>query len=138
MKTETFTAYEIYVPMFSNDGAKFHVEYHKEWDEKVKAVTGGMTIFRAGRGKWVDPKDGITYEDRVIPVRIFCSKEQIETIAAFTIEHYNQVAIAALKISSEALIFTKEEEIERYRQEYASERHSIEDTTSLRSSFIGD
>lgn len=93
--------------MFANDGTKFDVLYHRQWDEKVKSITGGLTIFRAGRGKWVDPESGITYEERMIPVRIFCTREQIEEIADFTLVHYDQIAVGCMKVSEEAMIFTR-------------------------------
>lgn len=93
--------------MRTNDNVKIHVDHHRAWDEKVKALTGGLTIFRAGRGKWVDPETGITYEEQMIPVRIFCGDDVMEKIVELTLEHYDQIAVAVTKISEDAFIYTR-------------------------------
>ena len=95
--------YEILVPA-SSKGAKFSYEHHKEWDEKVKEIADGLTVLKTGRGEWVSP-NGETFYDRVIPVRIACSKEQIMKILKFTKEHYKQLAIFCYKVSEEVIIY---------------------------------
>ena len=95
--------WEILVPTMSNEGKPYRTRYHRVWDKKVYEITGGLTILSPVKGKWV-PKSEILYEDRMIPVRIVCSKEEIEKIIDFTIKYYNQIAVIAYKISDDVII----------------------------------
>lgn len=40
----------------------------------------------------------------MIPVRIACSREEIDKIIDITIKHYNQLAVMAYKVSDEVII----------------------------------
>jgi len=104
MKTELW---EILVPASSNKneaGAlKFTYEHHKEWDEFVKDISGGLTIMKTAKGEWISPS-GKLYTDRTIPCRIVCTEEQISEIIDFTIEHYSQEAVLAYKISDDVIL----------------------------------
>lgn len=95
--------YEILVPA-SHKKTRFTFEHHKQWDEFVKNISGGLTVMKSAKGQWISP-DGTLFKDRVIPVRIACSKEQILEILKFTKEHYNQLAVMAYKVSQEVLIY---------------------------------
>jgi hypothetical protein len=95
--------WEILVPMYSNDGEKFPIEHHKKWDSFVKTLSNGLTIFKTSKGIWVAP-DGKEYNDRMIPVRIACTREIINQIIDFTISHYKQEAVTAYRISEEVII----------------------------------
>jgi len=95
--------WEILVPTMSNEGKPYRTRYHKVWDKKVYEITGGLTILAPVKGKWI-PKSKILYEERMIPVRIVCSKEEIEKIVDFTIKYYNQIAVIAYKISDDVII----------------------------------
>jgi hypothetical protein len=96
--------WEVLVPA-SNAKRKenFSYEHHKAWDEYVKSLSGGLTIFRTVKGEWVSD-NGEIFVDRMIPVRIACSREDIEKIIDFTIEHYSQLAVMAYKVSDEVII----------------------------------
>jgi len=94
---------EILVPASNNKSQEFSYEHHKEWDEFVKNLTGGVTIMRTAKGEWISP-DGQLYIDRIIPCRIVCNEEQINKIIDFTIEHYNQEAILAYRISTNVIL----------------------------------
>ena len=59
-----------------------------------------MTISRVAKGEWISP-NGRLFKDRMIPVRIICSKEDIDKIADFTILHYKQEAVLYYKVSDE-------------------------------------
>jgi len=100
MKTELW---EILVPASNNKDLKFTYEHHKEWDAFVKKTTGGVTITKTAKGQWVSPT-GKLYIDRMIPCRIMCNKEQMLEIVDFTIEHYNQEAVMAYKISDDVIL----------------------------------
>ena len=111
--------YEIIVPTIYGDTMKpIRTAHHKEWDKFVQSITGGLTIFAVGKGKWVD-SDGTEYPERVIPVRVMVEEEifipefddlfnfkpriyetsQIDKIVKFTLSHYRQKAVMYYKVS---------------------------------------
>lgn len=94
--------WEILVPASSKE-LEFSYEHHKKWDEYVKSLAGGLTILKTAKGEWINV-DGKLFVDRVIPVRIKCKKSHIKKIIKFTIEHYNQEAILAYKVSDKVLL----------------------------------
>lgn len=95
--------WEILVPTMSNDGKPFRTRYHKVWDQKVYAIAGGITIHKPSTGKWVGPS-GRLFEERMIPVRIVCTKAEIERVVDMTIIYYDQIAVLAYKISNEVIL----------------------------------
>lgn len=99
--------WEILVPASSKE-QEFKFEHHKMWDEYVKSLAGGLTVLKTGKGQWISP-DGKLFKDRVIPVRIMCKKKQIKKIIKFTIEHYNQEAVLAYKVSNKVILTYKHE-----------------------------
>jgi hypothetical protein len=95
--------YEILVPTISNDGKPFRTRYHKVWDAKVKNITGGLSILKPLKGIWVN--EGMTYEERNIPVRVACTREDLDKILSFTREYYSQIKVMAYKISEEVIFY---------------------------------
>lgn len=95
--------YEILVPKCDNDGNEFSVGYHNVWDDYVKTLSNGLTVMRSVKGTWIN--EGKTYEERMIPVRIICSRADIENILGFTLGYYNQIKVLAYKISEEVIIY---------------------------------
>lgn len=96
--------YEILVPTMSNQGRPYRTKFHRVWDAKVYQITGGLTILAPSKGKWISPISGGLFQERMIPVRIACSRNQIEAIIQMTIAYYNQEAVMAYKISDEVLL----------------------------------
>ena len=95
--------WEVLVPTMSQDGKKpFRTRHHKAWDKKVERVSGGLTVLTPGKGSWVH--DDQTHRERMIPVRIMCSRAQIEKIIDLTLVHYDQLAVMAYKVSSEIIL----------------------------------
>lgn len=95
--------WEILVPTkFQDNGNPVRTKHHKEWDRYVISISGGLTILKPARGSWVS-SDKNLYEDRVIPVRIACTENQILKIMEFTKRHYRQLSVMAYKISNEVL-----------------------------------
>jgi len=92
----------IFVPTTMND-KPVRTKHHKEWDKKVKGITGGLTITPPGKGYWVNDK-GETIHERMIPVWIKCSEKEIIKISDITAKHYNQDAIMFYKISDDVRI----------------------------------
>ena len=140
MKTIELPLWEILVPyaMGDHDGTdpnkpkrkrNIPVPYHQQWDAKVREITGGLTIMKVARGQWED-KDGKLYKELMIPVRIACTREQIDKIADFTIEHYAQKAVFVTMVSECTIVYYAEgehpdekpegEEVEGYAFYYPS------------------
>lgn len=94
--------WEILVPA-SNRDEKFSYDHHKEWDAFVGQFSNGITVLRGAKGEWKAP-DGTVFRDRMIPVRIICTEEEIKKIVQFTIEHYNQAAVLAYELSSNIIL----------------------------------
>jgi len=100
--TEQTQLYEILVPCQWNDARPVRTRHHREWDKRIRTVAGGLTILKPAKGQWVNNDE--MYEDRVIPVRIFCTQKQIEKIGNITIEHYEQKAVMYYQLSDWCLI----------------------------------
>lgn len=101
--------WEVLVPTVRNDGRPFHLRYHKVWDEKVKAISGGLTIMKPAKGRWIDPKTDDLYEDRTIPVRFVATREQMNDIVKMTCIYYEQLAVLCYRIADEVVMMTIEE-----------------------------
>ena len=95
--------WEVLVPTARNDGRPIRTRFHRVWDAKVRAITGGLTIMPVARGQWVSPA-GDLYAERVIPVRVAATREQVERIVDLTIDHYEQLAVMAYRVADEVII----------------------------------
>lgn len=96
--------WEILVPTVHSDGRPIKTRYHKVWDNQVVQITGGLTILPpTSKGKWVCPQGKLS-EERMIPVRVVCTKEQINMIITMTLAYYDQTAVLAYKISDEVIL----------------------------------
>jgi len=99
--------WEILVPNFSNEGVKYHIEFHRKWDESVRQIAGGLTILRRAKGHWVNP-EGKVFVEEMIPVRIYCTEDEIDRIMDHTIKYYDQEAVLAYEISSNVKLKSRE------------------------------
>lgn len=99
--------YTILVPTIRNDGRPIHLRFHKVWDEKVRAISKGLTILHPSKGHWID-SEGKVYIERMIPVQISCTKEQIIQIARMTVKYYEQKVIMCYKVSDEVFFIKNE------------------------------
>lgn len=95
--------WEILVPTVRNNGRPIRTRCHRVWDAKVRAITGGLTICPPAKGQWVSPA-GKLFEERMIPVRIACTREQIEQIADMTAVFYEQEAVFFYLVSEEVAV----------------------------------
>ena len=98
--------WEILVPTVRNDGRPFHLRYHRVWDAKVREISGGLTIMAPAKGQWVY-RDNVHHE-RMIPVRFYATREELEQVAQMTLEYYDQVAVMAYKVS-DVVVFKRRE-----------------------------
>lgn len=95
--------YEILVPTQTNAGKPIRTRQHREWDNRVRKIAGGLTVLAPAKGQWVAP-DLELFRERMIPVRIMCTAEQIEDIAFITAMFYDQKAVMFYKVSDEVRI----------------------------------
>lgn len=95
--------WEILVPTVRNDGRPIRTRFHRVWDAKVREITGGLTILTPVKGQWVS-NDGELFSERMIPVRIACSREEIESIIDMTLSYYSQKAVLAYCISERVVL----------------------------------
>jgi hypothetical protein len=95
--------YEILVPTVRNSGKPYRTRFHRVWDAKVRTITEGLTILSPVKGQWVDR--GKLYSERMIPVRIACTREQILEVAKFTAIYYEQLAVLFYRVSDEVTIY---------------------------------
>lgn len=84
--------YTILVPCKMNTGRPIRTRQHRVWDAKVKALTGGLTILPPAKGQWVSPT-GQEFIERMIPVNIQATEDQMKEIVAMTAKFYEQEAI---------------------------------------------
>jgi hypothetical protein len=94
--------WEILVPTIRNDGRPIRTRFHKVWDEKVRLISGGLTIMPVAKGQWVYKEN--LFEERMIPVRIIATRKQIEDIIDMTMKYYEQLAVLAYKVSDEVIL----------------------------------
>lgn len=98
--------YRILVPASRPDKI-IKLSHHKAWDDKVRQISKGLTILTPAKGQWVNSSGDIIH-DRVIPVEIACTLEEIEQIARMTLEHYDQECVMVNRISDKVMFFKKE------------------------------
>lgn len=97
--------YEILVPTMYGDTEKpIRTKHHKEWDNRVIKITGGLTLFSPGKGSWV--YQGILYQEKVIPVRILCTEKDMKKIILLTLKHYRQKAVMYYEVSRNVKIIS--------------------------------
>lgn len=95
--------YEILVPCQTNDGKPIRTRQHREWDRRIRRIVGGLTILSPTKGQWIS-QGGELFCDRMIPVRIVASAEQMERIADITAAFYNQKAVMFYELSTKVTI----------------------------------
>lgn len=95
--------YEILVPCCQNNGRPIRTRQHREWDRRVRRITHGLTVLPPAKGQWVSPS-GELFAERMIPVRIAATAEQMAFIADLTAKFYNQEAVMYYRISDEVVI----------------------------------
>jgi hypothetical protein len=99
--------WEILVPTVRNDGRPIKTRFHRVWDAAVREISGGLTILMPAKGQWVSPS-GRIFVERMIPVRIVATKEQIDKILDHTLDYYEQEAVLCYKVSDEVILRYKQ------------------------------
>lgn len=98
--------FEILVPVTNRvTGRKIPVKVHREWDYFVRSVSGGLTLLGPVKGQWLYKPSYSLSEEKMIPVRISCTREEFDRIMEYTRTHYNQLVIFGYKISDEVILY---------------------------------
>jgi hypothetical protein len=95
--------WEILVPTVRKDGGFYTTRFHRVWDGKVREISGGLTVLHPTKGQWVSPSGELCIE-RMIPVRIACTEQQIEMISDITASYYQQEAVLYYRVSDKVVI----------------------------------
>lgn len=96
--------WEILVPtIHPHTGKPIRTRYHRVWDNKVRQISGGLTITEPTKGEWISPKGDIIKE-RMIPVRFLATDEEASEIVDYTIDYYKQEAVLAYVISAQYIL----------------------------------
>jgi|SRR3989338_4571217 len=95
--------WEILIPAYSPEKKKYPLSYHQKWDAQIRKISGGLTILNTANGQWITAKGKLLIE-KMIPVRILCTKREIQKIITLTLAHYQQEAVLAYKISDEVVL----------------------------------
>lgn len=95
--------WEILVPTTMNNGKPIRTRFHRVWDAKVQKIAGGLTVLQPVKGKWVSINHDL-FVEKMIPVRIACTIEQIDKIAEMTLEYYSQHAIMYYRVADKVVI----------------------------------
>lgn len=101
--TQTQELWEILIPTTRNNGQPIHTRFHRIWDQKIRELSNGLTIFTPVKGEWIN-ENFSTIRERMIPVRFLAYPSQIESIIQMTLIYYEQDAIMAYKISDEIIM----------------------------------
>ena len=108
--------YQILVPTVRrSNGRPYRLRYHRVWDAQVRAISGGLTILPPTKGQWVNPADGELFVERMIPVQVVATPEQMSKIAAMTCQYYDQLAILYWEVSASVTFVTLDESYTIYR-----------------------
>ena len=106
--------WEIYVPTMRKDGRPIRTRFHRVWDQKVMKITDGLSVHSPSLGRWLN-SGGQVFRDRMIPVRIVATHDQMEKIIDMTLKYYeDEEAILCYRISNDVIL--------RYRDDETSDR----------------
>lgn len=104
MQDFRLSLWELKVPAIS----KYHVGlidvgFHKMWEERARKISSGPIIMHATSGHGVERLRKL-FAERVIPVRISCTRVEIRHIMKMTREHYELKEVFAHLVSEVVLI----------------------------------
>src|SRR3989442_1195654 len=94
--------WEILVPVTYVGLGPIRKKHHKRWDAKVSKIAGGLTLFKPKKGRWLSGSK--LFKEKMIPVRIAATENEMRKIAKFTAKHYHQKAIMYYLVSDTVMI----------------------------------
>lgn len=93
--------WEILVPTVRRaDDKPIRTRFHRVWDEKVRAISGGLTVMTPAKGQWVCPKTSELFVERMIPVRFLATQEQMNEVVDMTAVYYDQLAVLCYAVAN--------------------------------------
>jgi transcriptional regulator with XRE-family HTH domain len=93
--------WEILVPTIRRaDDRPIRRRFHRVWDEKVRAISGGLTVMTPAKGQWVCPVSSELFVERMIPVRFLATETQKDEIVDMTAVYYDQLAVLCYAIAN--------------------------------------
>ena len=95
--------WEILIPCSWSDGVWIDIAVHEKWDKRCREISTGLTILRSVKGVWED--DSQEYVERMIPVRLVATRDDIMALVKFTKEFYKQAAIMCYKLSDDVILY---------------------------------
>jgi hypothetical protein len=96
--------WEILVPTIRRTDEKpYRLRFHRVWDAKVQKISGGLTIMRAVKGRWLSKQEEL-FEERMIPVRFIATEQQASDIIDMTMIYYDQLAIMCYTVSEHVIV----------------------------------
>lgn len=95
--------WEILVPTIHPNGKPIRTRYHRVWDKKIREIASGLTILNPAKGHWISP-DGELFVEKMIPVRILATDDEMNKIVDITLTYYSQKAVLAYKISESYIL----------------------------------
>lgn len=104
MRIKETRIYQILVPVCDNDGKVFPMAHHWEWDSRVQEIAGGLTLMNSVRGRYLGGS-----VERMIPVNIAATYDEMQQVTAYTLDHYQQEAVLFWLVADKAMIATKTE-----------------------------
>jgi uncharacterized sodium:solute symporter family permease YidK len=87
------------------DGKPITTRFHRVWDAKVRAISGGLTIMSPVKGQWLHGDE--LFSERMIPVMFIATEEQKDQIVSMTADYYDQLAILCWEVSNNVTLFTR-------------------------------
>jgi hypothetical protein len=60
------------------------------------------------KGQWINPGTGELFQERMIPVRLLGTREEIDKVVDITLKYYDQLAVLCYKISDEVILKFKD------------------------------
>jgi hypothetical protein len=94
--------WEIIVPAAKNK-QEFSSEFHKQWDEKVAAISSDIVILRPLKGDWLT-SNIIPFSEKVLRVNVVCTTKQLKEIIGFTIDHYQMENVVMFRTGENVII----------------------------------
>lgn len=115
--TDEIILWEILVPTVRRaDDVPIKTRFHKVWDEKVRAISGGLTIMNPAKGQWVCPVSNELFVERMIPVRFLATETQKDEIVDMTAVYYDQLAVLCYAIANKVTMRSLEDAKRRINQ----------------------
>ena len=102
--------WEILVPTIHRVSQRpVRVRFHRVWDARIRAISGGLTLLKPVTGEWVSP-GGELFRDRMIPVRFIGTESQARQIVDLTLDYYDELSVLCYRVSDYVILKSQDPE----------------------------